>query len=103
MSLFPTTCPGCRAPEVFYSTGVLHNPLCTALTSPVVRCLRCHADFFALPPENSWTRCSVSVLIVFTRDPQDIDMHHTLVFRLREDGFYHVYPTSENQEPGRTT
>jgi hypothetical protein len=103
MSLLPTTCPGCRAPEVFYSTGVLHNTLFTDMTSPVVRCLRCHADFFALPPDNIWTRCYVNALIVFTRNPQEIDMNHTLAFRMREDGFYNVYPTSENQEPGSTT
>jgi hypothetical protein len=38
MSLVPTTCPECDAPEVLYSTGVIHNILFTDITSPVVRC-----------------------------------------------------------------
>ena len=95
MSRFPTTCPGCHAPEVLYSTGVLHHPLCHAITAPVIRCGRCHAEFFARPPEHLWTRCSVSALIVFTNDPQEIDVHHTLAFRLREGGLYHIYPVLE--------
>ena len=50
MSLLQTTCPECHAPEVLYSTGVIHNTLFKDITSPVVRCGRCQADFFALPP-----------------------------------------------------
>ena len=95
MRLFPTTCPECHAPEVLYSTGVLHHTLFKDITAPVIRCGQCHADFFVLPPDHIWTRCSVSALIVFTNDPQEIDVHHKLAFRIREGGLYNIYPALE--------
>jgi hypothetical protein len=95
MSLLPTTCPECHAPGVTYSTGVIHHTLFKDITYPVVRCGRCRSDFFALPPDNIWTRCYVNALIVFTKDPQEINVNNKLEFRFREGGFYNVSPASE--------
>jgi hypothetical protein len=37
----------------------------------------------------------VSSLIVFTKDPQEIDVNNKLAFHFREGGFYNVIPAPE--------
>jgi hypothetical protein len=85
MSRLPTTCPDpdCPEPGVTYSTGVIHHvtPL-KVIAYPVLRCDRCDSDFFALPPHNTWQRCYANRLLVFTKNPQEIDVNYNVPRKL---------------------
>ena len=81
MGPLPTTCPNltCQAPGISYSRGVVPHALSPVLGAyPILRCERCHTDFFFRHADTKWRPCVVGSGVTFTADPQEIDENNRL-------------------------